>query len=50
MASILPIRVGSWEALAVSVPLALVTSIAAGLVLAVWRLIQGWAYREFTGG
>lgn len=49
LASIPPVRVGSWAALAVSVPVALGVSLLGGLGLAAWRLIQAWAYREFTG-
>lgn len=49
LAGIPPIRAGSWDALAISVPFALGVSLLGGLALAVWRLIQGWAYREFVG-
>ncbi|WP_293407207.1 hypothetical protein [Phenylobacterium sp.] len=49
MAGIPPVRVGSWQALALSLPVALGVSFLGGLGLALWRLIQAWAYREFTG-
>lgn len=49
IATIVPIRAGSWEAFGVSIPIALGLSLLGGLGLALWRLIQCWAYDHFTG-
>ena len=42
--------VAGWGTIAFTVPLALVMSVLGGVLCAVWRLIQGWAYDRFTQG
>jgi len=47
---IVPIKVGAWQAFLISAPAALGVSLAAGVGLAVWRLVQGWVYARVAGG
>lgn len=39
-----------FRALAICFALTAAVSLAAGLGLALWRMVQGWAYERFTQG
>ena len=39
-----------WRSLGVTVPLALVISLVGGLAVALWRLVQCWAYDKISSG
>ncbi len=41
---------GPLKVLAIFVPMALGATLLSGVGLALWRLVQGWAYDRFTEG
>jgi hypothetical protein len=41
---------GSWDRIGVVLMITGVISLAAGVGLALWRLIQNWAYDRYTDG
>lgn len=44
-----PLRAGGWRALSISIPIGLAIGVLGGVGLAIWRAVQGWAYREVSG-